>query len=91
MRRFLNPSMVKTFLESAGNKIFTVTFEKKDGSVRVLNGRRGVHKNLKGGTPSPKKEGVITVFDLRVNDYRSVSLNRVIEARTCGTKLSVAN
>ena len=90
MRKFLSPVLVKSFIEATGDKIFTITFEKKDGSVRVLNGRRGVRKNLKGTNPV-KKEGVVTVFDMQIDDYRSVSLSRVIEAKARGAKLVVAN
>ena len=55
-RSFVNPVMVEAFVKAAGDKFFTITFEKKDGRVRVLNGRRGVTKYLKGTSRHPKKK-----------------------------------
>ena len=40
-----NQSIIEKILNSNG-KIFTVTFIKKDGSIRELNGRLGVIKHL---------------------------------------------
>ena len=34
--------------ETSNKKIFTVTFEKKDGSIRKMNAMRGVRKGVKG-------------------------------------------
>lgn len=90
MQKFISPVVVASFLEAAGDKIFTVTFEKKDGTVRILNGRRGVKKFVKG-TGTNKSKTVFTVYDMQKKDYRSVSLSRVIEARVRGAKLTVAN
>lgn len=44
---YINPSarMIRRLL---GDKIATITFKKLDGSTRVLNGRLGVTKNVKG-------------------------------------------
>lgn len=91
MRKFLSPVVVESFIRAAGDKIFTVTFEKKDGSVRVLNGRKGVKKYVKGTGNGIKKPGLVTVFDMGLREYRTVTLNRVLEAKTRGAKLVVAN
>jgi len=75
---------INKVLEAMGNKIFTVTFTKKDGSTRVLNGRRGVRKGLNGvGMKyNPAEKGLITVYDLKVKDYRSVRVDTVIQVKS---------
>jgi hypothetical protein len=77
-------SKINKVLEAMGNKIFTVTFTKKDGSTRVLNGRRGVRKGLNGvGMKyNPAEKGLITVYDLKVKDYRSVKVDTVTQVKS---------
>jgi len=67
-----NNSIVDKILNSKG-KIFTVTFIKKDGSVRELNGRLGVVKHLKGGTSTLDANKYITVFDMQAKAYRAIN------------------
>jgi hypothetical protein len=75
---------INKVLEAMGSKIFTVTFTKKDGSIRVLNGRRGVRKGLNGvGMKyNPAEKGLITVYDLKVKDYRSVKVDTVTQVKS---------
>ena len=77
-------SKINKVLEAMGYKIFTVTFTKKDGSTRVLNGRRGVRKGLNGvGMKyNPAEKGLITVYDLKVKDYRSVKVDTVTQVKS---------
>lgn len=72
-----------------GSKFFTVTFTKKDGSVRKLNGRLGVTKHLRGGekTYSDVSINAITVFDLVAKGYRTVKLDNVLSLN-CGQDLT---
>ena len=51
-------------IENSNGKILTVVFVKKDGTERVLNGRLGVTKHLKGGV-SKNGDQYITIFDLQ--------------------------
>lgn len=61
-------------------KIFHIKFVKKDGSVRPMTCRLGVHKHLKGGESTTRHlPNLITVFDLQNNGYRNVNLDTVIE------------
>jgi hypothetical protein len=85
MRTFLNPLVVESVINAAADKIFTIKFKKSNGSIRVMNARKGVKKHLKGCT-KPKKAGIITVFDMQLQAYRSISIDRVIEIRARGTK-----
>ena len=67
-----NNSIIEKILNSNG-KIFTVTFIKKDGSLRELNGRLGVTKHLKGGSSTLDPNQYITVFDLKTKAHRALN------------------
>lgn len=69
---------VERILKSNG-RIFTVTFIKKDGTVRVLNGRLGVEKHLKGGVCTLDKDKFIIVYDLKAEGYRAVDKESIID------------
>ena len=65
-------------------KFFTVTFIKKDGTPRVLNGRLGVKAHLRGGELlyDPNAKGLIPVWDpiaqrTTGNGYRMISINTI--------------
>jgi hypothetical protein len=77
---------VEEVIEMLGDKIFTVTFVKKDGTVRVLNGKRGVKKHLKGGELAydPIERGLIPVFDMQKGEYRMVNSNTITEIKSEG-------
>jgi hypothetical protein len=63
-----------------GGKIFTVTFVKRgDGSTRVMNCRKGVKKHSRGGVLKfdPKKKGLVSVFDMQIEQYRMISLENI--------------
>jgi hypothetical protein len=75
---------VENVIELLGDKIFTVTFIKKDGTVRVLNGRRKVTKHLKGGELAydPIERGLIPVYDLKSEGYRMINSQTVTEIKS---------
>jgi hypothetical protein len=67
-------------IEQTKGKFFTVTFVKKDGTERVLNGRVGVVKHLKGGV-NRVGDQYITVFDIKNGGYRSVNKSTIKEVK----------
>jgi hypothetical protein len=72
-------------------KIFTVTFRKKDGSVRVLNGRLGVHHGKK--LQKPTTAGIpkyIVVYDMQKKAYRNVNTSTVTAIKMKGKEFIVA-
>lgn len=75
---------VKNFISKLKGKIFTVAFRKVDGSARVMNCRTGVSKYVKGTGNNVKTPGLITVFELSSNDYRSFYADRVLWIKTNG-------
>lgn len=61
-------------------KVFTVTFVKRsNGETRVMNCRKGVKKHLKGGVKAydPKQKGLVCVFDMQKQAYRSIALESI--------------
>ena len=51
----------------------TVTFTKKDCTDRVLNGRLGVKKHLKGGVSTLDPSLYVTIYDVVNEGYRAVN------------------
>lgn len=76
-------------IEKSNGSLFTVTFTKKDGSERVLNGRTGVKKHLKGGTLAynPKDHDLIPIYDMQLppgSGYRMLNKNSITALRING-------
>lgn len=64
-------------IKASSGKFFTVTFTKKDGSIRTLNGRLGVTKYLKGGKSTLNPDQFITVYDVQSQGYRAVNVDTI--------------
>ena len=78
---------VQQFMEATkSGKIFSVTFEKKDGTIRTMVARRGVKKGVKGVGMSfnPDTKNLFVVYDMQKKGFRMVNLNTLIEAKVNG-------
>lgn len=69
-------------IELLNGKFFTVEFTKKDGTKRIMNCRTGVKKYLSNNGKTiqitkPIDNGILRVFDLQKNEYRSINLDTV--------------
>ena len=80
--------VIANIIRSQDGKTVTVTFirrtdDKKTGAKagdrRVLNGRLGVKKHLKGGelAYNPADYDLLTIFDMQKKDYRCIPLDAV--------------
>ena len=69
--------MVK-MIKSTKGKWFSCTFIKKDGTKRVMNGRIGCHKGVKGTSNRKPKENLVTVFDAQAKEYRMVNVDTML-------------
>lgn len=78
-------------IRSTKGKIFTVSFVKKDGTLRKMNCRLGVTKHLKGGELAfdPKEYDLISVFDLQKNAYRMINVDTLVEVSVNGESFEV--
>ena len=74
---------VNKVIELLGDKIFTVSFTKKDGSIRLMNARRGVTKGVKGVGLSytPSEKGLVVVFDMQKQAFRMINANTIHEIK----------
>jgi hypothetical protein len=70
-----------TIIEGLKGKILGITFTKKDGSVRNINGIYGVNRALKGGEFKGDPNTYIVIYDLNKRDYRSVNRFTISEVR----------
>lgn len=72
---------VKQILMSTSGKIFTCTFIKKNGEERKIHARLGVTKHLKGGIKGYDYDHLVTVFDLKAKEYRTINAETVKEIK----------
>lgn len=73
-----------SLIEQSNGKMLTVTFLKKDGSERTLNGRLGVTKYIKGSSLNKKSNDYITIYDVQNKGYRSVNRSSILAVRCAG-------
>lgn len=74
------------FKKFVGNKIFSTTFTKKDGSLRTYNARVDVKKYTKGGdNPVEHISSLVTIFEMDAKQYRTLNLSTVVSLK-CGDR-----
>jgi hypothetical protein len=73
-----------SLIDQSNGKMITVSFIKKDGSTRILNGRLGVTKYIKGSSLNKKSNEYITVYDVQNKGYRSVNRDTIVAVRCNG-------
>ena len=69
--------MVK-MIKSTKGKWFGCTFIKKDGSIRNMNCRVGVHKGVKGVGRKFSTPNLVTVFDAKAKEYRMINVDTML-------------
>jgi hypothetical protein len=83
-------------IEATKGKIFTACFVKKDGTLREMNCRIGVTKGVQGTQKksikvSRKKKGLLAVFDVQSNGWKTVNLYTLRQLRIENRILNVAD
>lgn len=76
---------IKKAIEETAGKMFSITFVKKDGSLRDMVCRLNVSKDVKGTNPEANekriktltKNGMVTVFDMIKKGYRVINLTTI--------------
>lgn len=68
-------------IKKTNGKIFSVTFVKKDGTLRKMTARLGVKKDIKGVGLSfdPAAKQLVVVFDMHKKAYRMINLQTIKE------------
>ena len=84
-------SETKQIRDLVGSKIFSVVFEKKDGSLREMVCRLGVKKHLKGGdlTYNPEERNYLVVFDMQAEGYRTINIKTLKKIKLDGVTYDI--
>lgn len=82
-------SIIRTLIRDAEDKIFSVVFTKKDGTLREMVCRRGVKKGVKGTSKydvqeADKRNDQITVYDMVNKGFRKINVDTIHYIRTNG-------
>lgn len=82
----VNQTKALDLIRKSKGRVFTALFTKTDGTKRKMNCRIGVQKNLNGNglAYNPADHNLITVFDMQLKDYRTLSLDRLIALQVNG-------
>jgi hypothetical protein len=80
--------LIDTIIRATAGKFFTVSFVKKDGSLRVMNCRLGVKKHLKGGVSNLDASQYLTVYDMQAEGYRAVNLATIVSVTVGGLTIT---
>lgn len=77
-------------IHSSRGKFFTVLFTKRsDNTMRKMNCRTGVRKDLKG-VGRAKKIDLITVYDMVKKEYRNINVSGLREIKIGGKNYKVS-
>jgi hypothetical protein len=70
---------IREAVSKTNGKIFSVSFIKKDNTLRKMTCRVGVTKYLKGGELpyDPIAKGLLSVWDMQANGYRMINLKTI--------------
>mgnify|MGYP003151623123 CR=1 FL=1 len=84
-----NPDQIRALIKNAKGRLFTIIFNKADGTERSMVARAGVHKFVNKNktdevkvTVTKRKETfkeleMISVYDMHKLAYRIINLNKV--------------
>ena len=76
--------MIKQFINEASNKFMTVTFLKKDNTVRTINGRLNVKKYLRGGKATVDTDKFLVLYSVADQGYRAVNKDSILSVAVDG-------
>ena len=88
---FLREDRAREIIDATGGRIFFVEFVKKDGSIRKMTARKGVHKGVtgKGMTWDPEAHGYATVYDMDKDAWRLVNCRSILRIHCAGHQYNV--
>ena len=83
----MTPDQVHAAVKSRGTKFATVVFQKKDGSLRKINGHFRAVKHMAGGDRGAaqsdvlKANDLVAIYSLKDRGWRSFKVDSVLEVR----------
>ena len=101
-REFLPESRILELSDQNQNTIFSIQFEKRDGTLRNMNARIGVWKGPGGDESNPRAADAVrsynpsdynlkTVFDMQKGQYRNIATDRVTQITIGGRTYRTAS
>jgi WYL_2, Sm-like SH3 beta-barrel fold len=87
-------TLIDSLLQRTEGKFVGITFVKKDGTIRNLNGRFGVKKYVKHESntlPTAAQQNYFTVYDVKARGYRAVNRETILSVRAMGTEIQNKN
>ena len=101
-REFLPESRILELSDQNQNTIFSIQFEKRDGTLRNMTARIGVWKGPDEDESNPRIEDAVmsynpsdynlkTVFDMQIGQYRNIATDRVTQITIGGHTYSTAS
>ena len=90
LKKQFTTTQFRKFVGDEG-KLFSVTFKKKDGSLRTMTARLGVRKYLTGGGSKFDAEprGMVRVFSIGDMGYRTVTTENIVKLKAYGRVLDL--
>jgi len=91
MATIIRKERLETFIRRLGGKIFTIEFVKKNGKIRKMNCRKGVHKGVKGTRRSGTGtwSSSIKVFDMQKGQFRHINLSKAFWMKADGKEFTI--
>jgi len=86
----ISKAQARDIIKGSGGQFISVTFTKKNGEVRDLNGRMGVYKSKhapltgQGLAYNPNDYGLVGIFDVQKRAYRMVNINTLSQLKMGG-------
>lgn len=81
--------MIRQFINEQSNKFMTVTFVKKDGAMRTINGRMNVTKYLKGGKATIDMDKYLIMYSMADKGYRAINKDAIVAVAVDGVTIQV--
>jgi hypothetical protein len=87
----ITSEMAVKMMKRTNGKLFSVSFEKRDGTMRDMVCRTGVTKGVKGTGMAyePEDCDLMTVYDVEREGYRMVPYNSLKKLRVNGKEYTV--
>ena len=80
---------LKAMIKSTKGKWFSAEFIKANGSNRKIVARVGCHIGVKGVLNRKQKENLVTVYEPKVNGYRTINLETLQNFNCAGLSWKV--
>lgn len=81
----MNSNELASIVAASNGRFVSVTFQKADGTLRVMLCRLGVTKHLKGGESTLDADKFLTVYDVQKEGYRAINKDTILSVKLAGT------